>query len=214
MLDDVRRDVLDAWQIWQTSPRRYTTLTAELPGVVVAMEAAMEDMRPHQITGDDGAAAVSGALLLVAAIAAARRGDAWTARARLCRAAPIADKTGECNTCWTAFGPTNVAMYAESVEMESGEAVEGLRLAERVDHDRSPSIERRVAFLLDQVKGYQQRRDYAAALLLLQTAETEAPEDMRHRPAVREIVQTVAERSRGAVSRQAARLAVRIGQPA
>jgi hypothetical protein len=75
----------------------------------------------------------------------------------------------ERNTCWTAFGPTNVAMYAVSVEVESGEAVGGLRLAEKIDHDQSPSIERRVAFLLDQAKGYGQRRDYASALLLLNT---------------------------------------------
>jgi hypothetical protein len=43
-------------------------------------------------------------------------------------------------------------MYAVTVEIEAGEVAEGLRLAEQIDHRRSPSIERRVAFLLDQAK--------------------------------------------------------------
>ncbi|MGH3516209.1 MAG: hypothetical protein ACRDQ7_02075 [Haloechinothrix sp.] len=104
-------------------------------------------------------------------------------------------------------------MYAVSIEVATGEAVEGLRLAEQVEHDRSPSIERRVAFLLDQAKGYQQRRDYASALLLLQTAEAEAPEDMRYRPAAHQILRAVTERGRRSVAQQAVRLACRAGLP-
>jgi len=112
---------------------------------------------------------------------------------------------------WTAFGPTNVAMYAVSIEFESGEAVEGLRLAERVDHDRSPSIERRVAFLVDQAKGYEQRRDFASALTLLNTAEREAPEDMQYRPAAHAVVRTVVQRGSRHVAAEASQLALRIG---
>ncbi|WP_236794383.1 hypothetical protein [Amycolatopsis sp. GM8] len=82
-----------------------------------------------------------------------------------------------------------------------------------VEHDRSPSIERRVAFLLDQAKGYGQRRDYASALLTLQTAEAEAPEDMRYRPAAHQILRTVTERGRRPVAQQAALLAGRVGLP-
>jgi hypothetical protein len=125
--------------------------------------------------------ALYGSLILLGAIAAARNGDAWKARDRIRQAAPLAARTGECNAYWTAFGPINVAMFAVSVEVEAGEAVEGLRLAERINHDRSPSIERRVAFLVDQAKGYEQRRDFTSALTLLTTAEHEAPEDMQYR---------------------------------
>ncbi|UJW30518.1 hypothetical protein L3Q67_35775 [Saccharothrix sp. AJ9571] len=161
--------------------------------------------------GDADAIALTGSLLLVAAIAAVRSGNAWTARDRLREAVPLAQHVGERNTCWTAFGPTNVAMYAVSVEVESGEAVEGLRLAERINHDRSPSIERRVAFLLDQAKGYKQRRDYASALLLLQTAEQEAPEDVRNRPAAHDLIREVVGNGRRTVSSEAVRLATRVG---
>jgi transcriptional regulator with XRE-family HTH domain len=176
----------------------------------VAMQ-AIHDLRPLRASGSLDAMALSGALLLIAAIAAVRNGDAWSARDRLHQAAPLADRTGERNTCWTAFGPTNVAMYSVSVEVESGEAAEGLRLAERIEHDHAPSIERRVAFLLDQAKGYQQRRDYGSSVLLLQTALQEAPEDVRYRPAAHQLIRTAIERGRRSVSAEALRLATQVG---
>ncbi|GAA4669466.1 helix-turn-helix transcriptional regulator [Amycolatopsis dongchuanensis] len=37
-LPDVQREVLAAWRTWQTSPRRYSTLTAELPGLIADVE--------------------------------------------------------------------------------------------------------------------------------------------------------------------------------
>jgi transcriptional regulator with XRE-family HTH domain len=178
----------------------------------VAMKAA-ERLQPAMSGRSMDVAAMYGSVILLAAVAAARNGDAWTARDRIHQAAPLAKQTGECNTQWTAFGPTNVAMYAVSIEFESGEAVEGLRLAERVDHDRSPSIERRVAFLLDQAKGHEQRRDFASALTLLTAAEREAPEDMRYRPAAHTVLRTVAQRGRRHVAAEASQLAVRIGLP-
>ncbi|GLY39617.1 transcriptional regulator [Amycolatopsis sp. NBRC 101858] len=174
---------------------------------------ALADLRPLLRADHREAVALSGALLLIAAVAAVRNGDAWTGRDRLRQAAPLAERTGDCNTCWTAFGPTNVAMYAVTVEVESGEAVEGLRLAAQVDHERSPSIERRVAFLLDQAKGYAQRRDFATTLALLGTAEQDAPEDVRFRPAAHTLLRTVIERGRRTVSVEAVRLAADIGLP-
>ncbi|MFI6031388.1 helix-turn-helix domain-containing protein [Amycolatopsis magusensis] len=293
-LAELRADVAKAWHTWQTSPQRYTLLTAQLPTLITSAEAvlrhaddsraahqyaadlyclvrtvtkrigredlsllvadralrtaeaaddpirlaaahwnmtqvllsgndpqgaedvavgARDSLRKLATDGDPDAIALSGALLLLAAIAAVRNGNAWTARDRLREAAPLAKHVGERNTCWTAFGPTNVAMYAVSVEVETGEAVEGLRLAERIEHDRSPSIERRVAFLLDQAKGYGQRRDYASALLCLQTAEQDAPEDVENRPAAHALLRTVVERGRRSVSLEASRLATRVSLP-
>lgn len=177
---------------------------------MVAMRAA-DALRPLMADGDTDTAAVYGALLLIGAVAVARQGDTWTAHSRLREAAPLAERTGECNTLWTAFGPTNVAMYAVTIEIEAGEAAEGLRLAEQIDHKNSPSIERQVAFLLDQAKGYEQRRDYATALLLLHTAEREAPEDMQYRPAAHAILRTVLTRGRHSVATEATQLAVRVG---
>ncbi|MGH3788905.1 MAG: helix-turn-helix domain-containing protein [Pseudonocardiaceae bacterium] len=176
----------------------------------VAMHAA-EALRPLMAEGEADAAAIHGALLLIGAVAVARQGDAWTARSRIRQVAPLAERTGECNTLWTAFGPTNVAMYAVTVEIEAGEAVEGLRLAEQINYRHSPSIERRVAFLLDQAKGYEQRRDYATALLLLHTVEREALEDVQHRPAAHTILRTVITRGRRSVATEATQTADRVG---
>ena len=162
---------------------------------------------------DVEATALCGALTLLGAVASVRRGEVWTARERVRAAAPLAERTGERNASWTAFGPTNVAMYAVSVEAEAGEAAEALRLAERVDHDRSPSIERRVAFLLEEAKAYAQRREFASALVVLQTARREAPEDVAYRPAAHRVLQTVIERGRRSVAAEAAGLAEGVGLP-
>jgi transcriptional regulator with XRE-family HTH domain len=178
----------------------------------VAMKAA-ERLQPFMPSGSRDIIVMYGSVVLLGAVAAARRGDAWTARERIRKVAPLANRTGERNTQWTAFGPTNVAMYAVSIEFEAGEAVEGLRLAERIDHNCSPSIERRVAFLVDQAKGYEQRRDFASALALLSTAEREAPEDMQYRPAAHAVLRTVAQRGRRHIAAEASQLALRIGLP-
>ena len=86
-------------------------------------------------------------------------------------------------------------------------------MAEQVDHDRSPSIERRVAFLLDQAKGQVQRRDYGSALVMLSATERKAPEDLKHRPAAHRLLETLVRRARRSVATEAARLATRVGAP-
>lgn len=178
----------------------------------VAMHAA-DAVHPLMDSGNTDAAALYGSLVLVGAMAAARQSQVWRARERVQHVASLAERTGEHNAFWTAFGPTNVAMHAVAVEVEAGEASEALRLADRVEHRNSPSIERRVAFLLEQAKGFVQRRDLAEALLLLQTVEREAPEDLTYRPTAHSLLSTVIQRSRRSVSHEAAHLAGRVGLP-
>lgn len=175
----------------------------------IAMSAAHE-LREH--SGPD-AAAVYGSLMLVAAMAAARLRDPWTARERVRSVTPVAWKTGERNTFWTAFGPTNVAMHAVSIEVEAGETSEACHLAEEIEHERSPSIERRVAFLLEQARSQQQRKDYGSALVLLHSAEREAPEDVAYRPLAHEILRSVVQRASRSTAKEAARLAGRLSVP-
>jgi transcriptional regulator with XRE-family HTH domain len=175
----------------------------------VALRAA-EDIAPH-VANDLDALAAQGSLQLLAAMASVRLGKPWVARDRVRAVLPLATRTGERNVCWTAFGPTNVAIFAVSVEVEAGDTGEGLRLAERIEPQPTFSIERRVAFHLEQAKGYTQRQDYAGALVMLQAASTEAPEDIRYRPGAHKTLHTVVQRGRGAVARQAAQLATRLG---
>ncbi|WP_158839457.1 helix-turn-helix domain-containing protein [Saccharothrix deserti] len=206
--DDPLRSAVARWNLAQVLLADGQTEGAE----AVALHAVRE-LAPEVARDDLDALALHGSLMLVAAIAAARRGDRWMAQDRVRAVEPLSRRTGERNAFWTAFGPTNVDMFAVSVAVETGATAEGLRLAERIDHERSPSIERRVAFLLDQAKGYQQRRDYAGALMMLSAAEREAPEDVRHRPAARAVLHTLVQRGRRSVSSEAARLAIRVGVP-
>lgn len=180
-------------------------------GAEAVVTHAAEAVQPLARSGDLDAMAVYGALLLLGAMASARRGEVWVARERVREAELVATRTGEHNAFWTAFGPTNVAMHAVSIEVEAGDTAEALRLAERVDHDRSPSIERRVAFLLEQARSHQRRRDYASTLLLLQAASREAPEDVGYRPAARQLLDAVIQHGRRPVAAEAVRLASSVG---
>ncbi|MGH4022593.1 MAG: helix-turn-helix domain-containing protein [Pseudonocardiaceae bacterium] len=175
----------------------------------VAMD-AVSWLRPP-LANDANSMALCGSLLLVGSVAAVRYGDAWTARARIDEAAKLAARTGERNVLWTAFGPVNVAMHAVDIEQEAGEAAEGLHLAEQVDHHKAASIERRVAFRLEQACCYRQRRDTASVLLLLLQTEREAPEDVAHRPLARDLLRSVVRQGRRSVASEAAQLAGRVG---
>jgi transcriptional regulator with XRE-family HTH domain len=173
----------------------------------IAMEAA------ETLRGGSGPApaAVHGALLLVASVAAARQGDVWTARDRVRAIGSVAIKTGEINTLWTAFGPTSVAMHAAGIELDAGETAVAASIAASVRRERCPSIERRVAFLLDQARSHQRTHDPDAALGLLDTAAAEAPEDVQRRPVVREVLRKVVGSGGRSVARRAAQLAARVG---
>lgn len=166
----------------------------------------------HDLRGQSGpdAAAVYGSLILVACVAAARRGEVWTARDRLRSVTAVALRTGERNTLWTAFGPTNVAMHAVSVEVEAGDASHADHLAREVHPERSPSIERRVAFLLEQARSQLRGRDYGRTLVLLGAAERHAPEDVAFRPLAQELLRTVVQRANLTTAKEAARMAGRL----
>jgi transcriptional regulator with XRE-family HTH domain len=173
---------------------------------------AAEELEPSLADVDPRFTAMYGALQLVAAMAEVRNGDAWAARNRVReRARPAADRAGEGNVCWTVFGPTNVGLHEVSLEMEAGETAEALRLADRVDPSRSPSIERRATFLLELARCYDQRREDPAVLLHLLRAEREAPEDMRYNLLARDLVRGLVRRSRPSYAADARGLAARIG---
>jgi transcriptional regulator with XRE-family HTH domain len=156
--------------------------------------------------------AVFGALHLVAAVAAARNGDAWAGRDRLRdHAAPAAAAVGEGNVQWTVFGPTNVGLHAVSIEMEAGEAAEALRIADAVAAARSPSVERRATYFLELARCYDQQREDAAVLLHLLRVEREAPEDMKFNTLARDLVRGVVRRARPSYADDARGLAKRIG---
>jgi transcriptional regulator with XRE-family HTH domain len=177
----------------------------------VALDAAA-DLRSRGGPMDRTTAALVGALHLVAAIGAVREGEVWQARHLLRHeAGPIAAHVGETNVFWTAFGPTNVGLHAVSIEMEAGEAAEGLRLAGEVDVDRAPSIERRATFFLEQARCHHQRREDEAVLLHLLNAERQSPQDVGNNALARDLVRGLLRRARPSLAPEVRRLAGRVG---
>ena len=112
---------------------------------------------------------------------------------------------------WTVFGPVNVALHAMSLEMETGEAAEALRMADEIDTSSLPSRERQTTFALEVARCYEQRRDDTGVFLHLISAEDSGPEDMRYNNLARELVQGLLKRARPTYAPQVRALAERIG---
>jgi len=172
---------------------------------------AIEDLQQVSSADDLDAVALTGALWLVAVVAAVRNNDPWAAHDRLReKAFPAARRTGDGNVMWTVFGPTNVGLHAVSVEMETGEAAQALRLADDIDGSASPSLERRTTFALEVARCYEQRRDDPAVFLHLMNAESSGPEDLRYNNLARDLVHGLLKRARPTYAPQVRALAERI----
>jgi hypothetical protein len=119
------------------------------------------------------AAPVWAALLLTAAIAAARDNDIGAPSDYLRRAGQAADHIhADRNDLWTSFGPTNVAIHGISVAVELGDVSETIRRAEQVNTTALPAdlLERRAQVFIDLGRAYVQRRDDAAATTVFRQA--------------------------------------------
>ena len=146
--------------------------------------------------GDPEVASLYGALNLVRAIVASRRGNAviaWQAIAEAERAAQLLGV--DRNDFDTEFGPTNVKLHAVAVAVELGEATEALRRSEDVRVD-GLSVERRARFLIDVARAQGLRRRTTEVTSALSQAAALTPEQIRYHPLVRELVRDLLRRSR------------------
>ena len=178
-----------------------------------AADAAVGVLDQHAWAERRDVLALWGALHLVKAIAAARRGDAdagWLAMSR------AQDAAGELGTDYvdgtfdTEFGAQNVAFHATSVAVELGDAAEALRRASAVDAGRLSS-ERRARLLVDVARAQAQQRKGSAALQALEEAEQLAPELVRCHWLARETVLDLLRRQRGRTKLDRLDLAGRMG---
>ncbi|WP_436761164.1 helix-turn-helix domain-containing protein [Streptosporangium sp. V21-05] len=205
--DDPLRVAVAKWNLGQILLSQ-----SEAEGAEEVALYAIESLR-HDLPSDAYArTAMEGALWLVATVAAARRGDFWTARDRLREnALPAAQRSGDGNVLWTVFGVPNVGLHAVSVEVEAGETAEALRLADDVAVSRLASLERRTTFALEVARCYEQRRDDAAVFLHLLTAEASGPEDLRYNVLARDLIRGLLKRARPTYAPQVQALAQRVG---
>lgn len=104
----------------------------------VAVTAA-EAIAGHQLYRTPAYLSAYGALLLHAAVAAARQADTRSAWRHLRAAESAADELGRNgNELWTAFGPTNVRLHQISVAVALHENTQALRLADQLDTAQLP----------------------------------------------------------------------------
>ncbi|WP_327037630.1 helix-turn-helix domain-containing protein [Micromonospora maris] len=161
------------------------------------MLAAAYQIAPADLeTGSPQELSLCGSLLVQAALIAARAGDERTAGELLDESAEMAAQVGDGNDHYrTAFGPTAVelARVAAAVELGDGPGAVS-RHTEAVERDgwRWLPVEHRAAHLVDTARAYLQIDDHANAARLLIQADSIASAEVRHRPAVRELLAQVA----------------------
>ncbi|MBJ7598534.1 helix-turn-helix transcriptional regulator [Candidatus Nephthysia bennettiae] len=142
---------------------------------------------------------VWGALLLVAALIAARKGSTSAAAEYIEEASRAAHYLGrDRNDLRTAFGPTNVAIHRVSVAVELGDPGRALREGDNVNVERLPAEfrERRSTLLVEVARARAQQGDRGTAILHLLEAEAIAPEEVRFNFIVREMLRDFLKKER------------------
>jgi transcriptional regulator with XRE-family HTH domain len=154
----------------------------------VAVAAAAADGLPPRAASAPQEVAAFGALLLTAAVAAAKLGEAaqaWEFLGHARAAAAICDR--EHASLYAVFGPVNLAVHGVQVATELGDGREALRRAELTDPGRMPAalLERRSTLLIDIARAQHIQRDQAGAAKTLIEAERVAPLEVRYSGAAR-----------------------------
>lgn len=140
-----------------------------------------------------------GALTLIGAIIAARRGDATEAADRIDHADDLARRLGkDGNIGWTAFGPTNVLIHRTSVAIALDDPYGALATAEQVDIALLPTglHGRQAQFHLDSAWAHAQLGEDTHAVIHLLDTERVAPELVGANPNARALIHDLLQRER------------------
>ncbi|MEU7617777.1 helix-turn-helix domain-containing protein [Micromonospora rifamycinica] len=137
-----------------------------------------------------------GSLLVQAALIAARAGDERAAGDLLDEAAEMAARVGDGHDHHrTGFGPAAVGTGRVTAAVELGDGPQAVARHEEVvgsDGWRWLPVEHRAAHLVDAARGYLLTGDPVSAARVIIRADRIAPAEVRHRPAVREVVARLA----------------------
>jgi transcriptional regulator with XRE-family HTH domain len=152
-----------------------------------------------------------GMLHLAAAISAAQSdedGRAWA----LHRVAEDATRTlGGYYDPWTAFGAGNVDIHGLAISAELGRSDDVVSYGSRLNTDDVPSVERRARALIDTARGFVQRGEDEAAILVLVDAEQVSTDEVRHSTLVHELLRELLHRDRARARSHVWALARRVG---
>lgn len=178
-----------------------------------AVEHIASDQQLIRQNAEDALAA-RGALLLLLAIMAARRGDAPAAQQNLRDAGRLADRLGhDGNWLWTAFGPTNVAIHELAVQVALGDARKALQLGETIDTDVLPAVLRGRRSQVHLELGWASvgQGDDSLAVLHLLEAERVAKQAVSRNATARTLLTTLLARERQSATPGLRALASRAG---
>ncbi|GAB2806959.1 helix-turn-helix domain-containing protein [Streptomyces daliensis] len=176
-----------------------------------ATEAA-ELIRPHLDGAPDDWRGIYGALQLHAAVTCARdgrEGDAWRywdAGHQTAKSLPASYVHPS-----TVFGRANVDFHEVSVATDLMKSHKALGLADDIDPDVMPSIERRARLWVEVARGHLQRGDTTAALHVMQRAHTIGAETVAYTPSARTATAELWRKAPRALRDEAGDLAVKVG---
>jgi transcriptional regulator with XRE-family HTH domain len=129
-----------------------------------------------------------GMLHLAAAVSAAQSDEDGRAWALHRVAEDAARSLGAAYNPWHMFCRGNVDIHALAISAELGRADAIVEYSSRLDIDQVPSVERKSRVLVDTARGYVQRKEDEAAVLVLLDAEKVSSEEVRDSTLVREML--------------------------
>lgn len=177
----------------------------------VVTEAA-DLLRPHLDEAPEDWRGIYGALQLHAAVTAAREareGDAWRYWDKGDQVAKSLPATYVHPS--TVFGRANVDFHAVSVATDLKLSTRAIGLADDLDPDTMPSLERRARLWTEVARGHLQRGDRTAALHVMQMAVEINQETVAYTPTARGVAADLWRSAPRAMRKDAGRLAESVG---
>lgn len=173
---------------------------------------AADLIRPHLDEAPEDWRGIYGALQLHAAVTAAREGregDAW-------RYWDKGDQVAKSLPAHyvhpsTVFGRANVDFHAVSVATDLRKAQKAIGLADDIDPDTMPSVERRARLWVEVARGHLQRGDRTAALHVMQMAHRIGAETVAYTPSARQVAAELWRSAPRAMRMEASQLAEAVG---
>ncbi|WP_157778111.1 helix-turn-helix domain-containing protein [Nocardia terpenica] len=162
-------------------------MPGSLPAALGRIQAATDRMQTD-LSGTPEGLQLYGMLNLQGALTSAALGR--DSADHLAEARETASRTGESDESAFRldFGPSNAAIWGMSVALEEGRGGAAVALATEVDPTAIGTAERQARFFIEQGRGHAMEGQYAEAMAALLRAETIAPQYVRSRVVVRELV--------------------------
>ncbi|MGA5129790.1 helix-turn-helix domain-containing protein [Streptomyces olivoreticuli] len=173
---------------------------------------ASDLIRPHLDGAPDHWRGIYGALQLHAAVTCAREGregDAWRYWDRgdqIAKSLPASYVHPS-----TVFGRANVDFHAVSVATDLRASGKALSLADDIDPDTMPSMERRARLWVEIARGHLQRGDRTAALHVMKLAQEIGAETVAYTPSARSVAAELWRKAPRALRGEAGQLAESVG---